>query len=544
VASPLQPRPYRALVRAFLLSELRAQGYGEATGSRPGALIAPFTWVVAQLLTMSLLLCLALFVRTSPAFFAAANLLVCGVSVFAAVAVEFHEAALDPADRAVLGWRPLTPRTYAAARGTTLLGYVAVVTASLTVLPATVGAGQWGAGPWWVPLYGAASICVGLGAAALVLLLHLGLGAGRVLDGLRTALAWLQIVGVMVGLYGGQLMLRDDTGDLEVFAYAPPRWFAALPTTALGDAVAAGSQIPSAAGPTLGAAVGISLALVAVGGGLLARRWRTLGPESGSRPVAEARPAAGTLARGRLQRALVRGLGRQGYAAFWLATVMLSRDRELLGRSLPALATGAAAVIVGLVTGQYGDPLDRGTPLALRALPVATVGLLASALPSLLHNAMYIRDHAAAWRLRSAPLRAPAQLAHGLTSAVLLLVGVPSAVAVGAVGLARWGAPGHAVAWTLGTLVVLALVAEAVLPTVVRDVPLSRSPARGVALGPIAVPVAGAASLASLLAGLASAAAGRPATLAVGCALLVVAGVVLRRRGRAALDRALSGSRP
>lgn len=528
-------------MRAFVLSELRAQQYGEATGAKPGALIAPLTWVVMQLLTMSLLLCLALFVRVSPGFFAAANLLLCFVSVFSAVVVEFHEAALHPADRTVLGWRPLDRRTYAAARGTTLLGYVALVTACLTVLPAVVGAGQWAAGPWWIPLYVGASCAVGATAAALVLVLHLALGAGPVLDGLRTALSWIQIIGVMVGVYGGQLMLRDGTGNVEMFAARPPPWFDALPSTWLGDAVAAGSGAPAVALPALAAAVGVAVATSMLGGGLLARAWGAL--HDGTRRGA-LRGRAATL-KGTLGAPLMVRLagGRQAHAAFWLAGAMLRRDRELLNRSLPALATGAAAVILGLATDQFGDPLNPATPLALRALPIAAVALIASAVPSLLHNALYSRDHAAGWRLRAAPLPSPAMLADGLRRAMLLYVAVPSVLGVGLVAAWRWDAPLHALLWTGMTLLTVDGVARLLLPTVVRDVPFSRPAARGVALGPIAIPLAGAAAVASLVAGLASLLAGHPLLLMALLAGLAAALPLITARTRARLDARLSGAR-
>lgn len=542
-SAPIQRRPYRALVRAFLLAELRSPGYGDATGSKPGAMVAPFTWVVGQMLTMSLLLCVVLFMRVEPGFFAAANLLLCGVSVFAAVAVEFHEAALHPDDRTVLAWRPVSARTYSAARSTTLAAYVMVVTACLTVLPATVGAGQWGAGAWWLPLYTVASFAVGLSAASLVLLLHLGLGAGPVLDGLRAGLSWLQILGVMVGFYGGQLMLRNSTGNLEMFAFAPPSWLGWIPTTPLGIAVAQGSRAPIDGLVEVGVAVAVAGALATVGWMLLARAWGSLRlgvmVSSGSAP---ATPVRGTLAASGAARLVARS-GRAKHAAVWLARTMLLRDRELLNRSLPALATGAAAATLGLLTGQFGDPLDPGTTLTHRVLPLATVALLASAVPSLLHNALYSRDHAAAWRLRTAPLPSPAALAEGLRMAMLGLVGLPSVLALTAVACLRWQDPLHAVSWGIGTWLILDLIARLMLPTVVRDVPFSRPASRGVALGPVAIPIAAAGSLATGIATLGSLAAGRPALLAALLLALLLARPLVTARTRERLDQRLSGAR-
>lgn len=518
----VQPRAARALLRSLLLMDLRAQHYGDATGAKAGALFPPLYWVFGQFLTTSLLTSLVLFTRVDAGFFAGANLLVALVSLFSAVVVELHEVVDDPSDRLVLGARPVTPATHAAARGGNLLAYVLLLWAATTVFPAIVGAAQLDAGPLWAPLYALLSLCVCLVATGAVVLLHLGFGAGPLLDGLRTGLAWVQIVGVMVGFYGGQLMLRNGTGSVEWFAAHPPPWFEALPSTALGDAVAAGSwgAWPVPLGFALlaggGAAVGSGL--------LLVRAWGLRRERAVTRPTAAQGTARASLAdgwTGRLTRSRAEAVG------FWMFRALLLRDAELRSRSLPALAAGGAVVALGLLSDQFGDPLDPSTPLTDRVLPVAAVPLLAGAVPLLLRNALYSRDHAAGWRLAQAN---HAALGEGVRKAATLLVLLPAVLGLGLAAQVAWRHPLHAVAWTLLTWAAVVLGGKLVRPAALPGPPFSRPAARGGAMGPVMVLVAGVGTLAGALAGAASLLSPWPLAVGglVGAALLAAAGV---RRG-------------
>ena len=521
-------RPFRGLLRTFLLMDLRAQHYSQATGVGATAVIPPLYWVIGQFLTLSALTTAALFGRVDATFFAAANLAVLALGVFSAMVVEFHEAALDPADATVLAWRPIPQRTYARARMANVGLYVSGMIVLQTIFPAIVGVAQRDASWSWLLLYPLASLAVGVTAAALVVLMHAARGLGRALDDLRTGFAWVQIVGIMVVFYGGQLMLRNGTGSLEWFAAHPPRWFTLLPTTLLGEAVA------SAGLPILGAGLAIAAVSATLATLQLARAWADLGKHAGGDTRTVGGRLAGTLASGWIG-AVTSSRGQA--AGLWLFRTVLLRDAELRSRSLPALATGGAAAVLGVLTQQFANPFTAG-PTADVVLPLATVVLIAAASPSLLYNSLFSRDHAAAWRLRAAP--EPAELAEGVRRGVVLLVLLPATVALTVACQVTWRAPGHALAFGVGTWLIVALCSRIAAANVFVDVPLSRPAARGSALGPIALLSAGVGAVASTVVGAAwLVRESLPGLVGVAVAL-VVANVIADRLGRARIRRVLA----
>ncbi len=217
-------RAFRGLVAAFIKLDLRGEHYGQATRARAKEAIPALFWVVGQMLAASALLTAILFARVDVWFFAFASLSALAFLIVSAVITEFHEAVFDPRDVGVLGHRPISPRTYASARFANLLLYVAFMALALTIFPAITGAGLRDAGILYVPAYLLAAACVATIAAALTVIGYTVVGAGSDLDGAKTAMAWTQIVLILVLFYAGQLMLRDATGGLEMFAAQPPAW--------------------------------------------------------------------------------------------------------------------------------------------------------------------------------------------------------------------------------------------------------------------------------------------------------------------------------
>lgn len=530
----IQPRPLLGLLRALLLVDLRGQHYGSATNTGAGAVIPPLYWVVGQFLAVSWLLTAAMVARVDVGFFAAMSLGVGALMVLSAVVVEFHEAVLDPSDVEILGHRPILPRTYAGARMANLGFYVGLMTAAVTLFPSIVGLAWPGIGAWWLLVYPVASVAVCAAVASAAALLWVRLGAGRALAGLRALLAWIQIVAILVVFYGGQLMLRNGDGGVERWAARPPLWFERIPTTPVGRWVARVAAEPAL--EDLGLAAALLAGAAAVGAAALlslSAGWSAIraGAFSAGAPVPDDRPPRGTIVRPWLRR-LTRD--RAEAVGAWLVLTALVRDAELRMRSVPALATAAAAVLLGLGTRQYGDPLAGLSTEVV--LPVAAVVLLAAAIPQLAHNLSVSRDHAAAWLLGSAPASNASALRRGARRAAVWVVMGPPVLILAALGTARWDPWWHGPAFGLGAWLVVVICAQLSFPAALPGLPLSRRPRRGGALGPVVIVAAGTGGVASLgMAGLVLASplpGGLPATL-VG---LVVVSVVLdlrdRRRGR------------
>ncbi len=508
----VRPRPYRALVRALLLMDFRCQGYGRATATKPGELLPPFFWVVSQFLFTSAVLSCLLFARADVWAFALVHLAGSMLLAFSAIVVEFNEVVLDLGDRDVVGHRPVPGRTYAAARLTNLAFYVAILTLASNLFPAIVGTGLRDGGAWFLPAYLAASAmgnAWAVGAAILAYGLAPGRGDRRAL---KDTLAWTQILLALVAFYGAQMVLRDPEKKLEVFLATPPEWFRWLPPAWLADLVVRGRQLSAGWGAaTLGTAL--------LGVWVLRSLVRYY---ADTQPVAAAEPAPDRTRRPRpLPGPWVRRLAgsRAQAASLALCLRMLARDHDLRMRTLPTLATAAAFLAFGLFAGQAGDPFV-GDPSA-SVLSIVVVQLVVLAVPSILHNMRFGRDHAASWLLRTAPSAAR----HGESArlAACWTIILPAFLVVWAGFSIGWGSPGHAgIVCALGWIEACAL-AHWSVRAIRLDVPFSEPAARGAVLGPIA-PFLAAAGTVGIAAGAAMHSACRSGVLLVGYSVAVVAG--------------------
>ncbi len=386
----VQSRSFRALVFNYLLIDLRAQTYAQATNSKPGDAIPPLYWVVSQFLALSLLLCAVLTARVPAEFLAATHLLVTAVMVFSAVLVEFHEALFSVEDFRVLGHRPVTDRTWAFARLTNLGVYIGLVTLSLTIFPTIVGASQPDAAWSWGVLYPVASLSVAMVATAVALLV--ARTAGTPLEGLRRIASWVQIIGILVLFYGGQLMLRKGSGELEMLASRPPTWFGVLPTTWLGGGVARGASTH-----VIIAAL-FALVLSAMVVLRLAASWRgvahvvTIPRRVEYAPLRIAHSLSESLRLGLIGDRTSRTLAA-------LTSRVFARDGDLRTRVYATLALPVAGAVLGVLTDQYAAP---GTGTLGQQVPSFAVPMLfAVAVVQGLIPLLSSRDHAAAWRLHA-----------------------------------------------------------------------------------------------------------------------------------------------
>ncbi|MCO5167528.1 MAG: hypothetical protein M9894_14370 [Planctomycetes bacterium] len=500
-AADVRPRPFRALLRALLVMDLRGNHFSRATGVGPRDVVSPLVIVLGQFFAASLFLCAVLFARADAAFFAAAGLTLAAVLTATAVVVEFNEVALEPGDGLIVGHRPVPPRTYAAARLANLLAYVALMGGALTVFPAIVGAAQRDAGPLWLPCYALASAAVCAVTASLVLLAYTGLGAARALEPAKDVLAWTQIALLALFFFGGQLMLRQGQGGVELLAARPPEWFGWLPTWWLGAWVARAADAP---GPReLAAAAGVvGVAAVAAWAALARLAAAYEGVHAAGPALARTShppPAVPGTLRGRLGAAL--GWSRDVAAGHGLAARLLARDGDLKARAWPALGLPVTALALAVLTDQCGDPYVHGG--AAVVLPIAFVALLAAAVPSVVGAFRFTRDPAAALLVAASPVPR-ARLVLGVRRLVALRVFLP-VVAAAAVGLAvHWRAPLHAALHAAVAWAAVDATARLSAARLLGDLPLSRPATRGASLGgEVALLAAAGGALGLLLATLA-----------------------------------------
>jgi hypothetical protein len=534
-AAGIDPRGCVALTRALVTMDLRAGHYATATATRPGFLLSPLFLVVGQCLTASALATLLLFARVDVFFFTFVNLSLGLLVLAAALVVEFQEVVLNPHDLEIIGCRPVTPRTYAAARLANLGFYFLLLYLGLNLFPLIVGAGLRDAGWWYAPAYLAASLAGSLAVTAVVILLLSCGGLAGQLDGLKTVLAWTQIVLIMVIVYGGQLVLRDGTSALLVWGAFPPSWIDYLPVTWLARFVEAAAVAPGSGLflPAL-AVAGVALGSMVLTVARVSWLYRRLHPATTAAFVRNMPPERVGGLGGTWSGWLT--TGPEERAGFWLCRTMLRRDPDLVMRSLTSLALPVVAVLFGLWTGQFGNPCVERDP-ARSGLSVLAVYLTALAVPALLYQVTFCRDGGGLWLWSAVPLQRPAGLARGAARAVFVLAVTPCCLLLGGVAAWAWGDPlaaaGHALlagllAWVAG---------QAALWLLVPDLPFSRSPLRGGALGLPPLPVLAIGSTAAFVGGLHLLFAGRP-EFWVGVAVAGLAGGVwLRRRAQRRLDR-------
>ena len=482
----IRVRPFRALLRAYVLMDFRSQQFGRATASKPKDLVTPLFWVIGQYLLLSAITCAVLFARVDAFFFALVNLGISMLVIGTSLIVEFNEVVLDAEDLNVIGHQPVPLRTYAAARLTNLLGYVLLMTVALNLFPAIIGLGLRDTGWMYLPAYLTAAFLGNLAVVGLLLLLYTTVIGGRPRDAVREVLAWTQTVLIMVAFYGGQAVFRDSQDRLETAAYNLPDWIMYLPPAWLAHFVDS----------TAPAHMGVKWWIAGLGLLFNIGLW-TLVMQRISVAYARMQPAGTAWQRatlpalwkpGRLGGALTKWLtrSRTETAAFWLCTTMLRRDHDLRMRSWPALGVVIALVLLGLFTGQLGDPFVN-RDLATSVLPIAALYLLAYPLPAIIHNLNFSRDHAASWLLWSAPVADRVAFAEGMRKAVTYRILLPLLLALFVIFTVVWRDVWHALFHTAVGWLVIVGAGHATQLGILRRFPFSMAAARGSITGSIAL---------------------------------------------------------
>lgn len=479
----VRPRPFRALLRAYVLMDFRSQQFGRATASKPKDLITPLFWVVGQYLLLGFITSAVLFARVDAFFFALIHLGVSMLVIGTSLIVEFNEVVLDAEDLNVVGHQPVPLRTYSAARLTNLLGYVLLMTAALNIFPAIVGLGLRDTSWAYLPAYVAAALVGNLAVVGVLLLLYTTLMSGRPSDAAREVLAWTQTILIMIAFYGGQMVLRDGQDRFEMAAYNAPGWLAYLPPAWLAQFVDSTSE--GTKWWILGAGVlfnAVVWALVMTRVSAMYGRMQP-GGTAWQRATLPALSEPGGLG-GTWTRLLTRS--RQERAAFWLCSTMLKRDHDLRMRSWPSLGVALALVLLGLFLGQLGDPFVGREPANI-VLPIAALYLLAYPLPAIIHNLNFSRDYAASWLLWSSPVADRFAFAEGLRKAVTYKILLPPLVALFVLFALVWRDPLHALAHTAAGWLVVVGAGHAAQIGIMRRFPFSAPASRGAITGGVAL---------------------------------------------------------
>lgn len=496
----VEPRQFFALTKALILMDLRSQHFAASTGSRTTFAITPLFWVVGQCLAISAIASLILYLRVSAFAFTFVSLSVSMLILATTVLVEFHEVVFNPKDLGVIGPRPVSPRTYTAARFGNLLFYVGMMLTALNLFPVIVGAGLDDVSLWYVPAFLTATVCGSLCAVCAVILVLAAVGRSDRVEGWKAILAWTQIAVFAVAAYGGQLVFRNQGHAAEVWLEFPPDWVKWIPSAALAAFVDSACDQPTArllgigAGMLLGTAV-----LCGVTVWRVSQLYKTMQPvRSSTRERTMAESDIGSLGFSMLGRTL---MTREVRVGFWLTRRAMLDNASHRMRCLYPLNVAIAVVLVGFLSGQFENPLASNEASVI-AFPILSVYVLAMAIPVIVLNLSFSEWHESSWVLRSAPLGDPYGVSLGGAVVVQTLIATPACLALGiSMGIA-WGDPLSAVLHASLAWIGCWLSALAALWFVVPDLPLSQPAARGSSLGTAVVPLAAISCVASFVGGL------------------------------------------
>ncbi len=481
-------RQFRTLLRAFLVLDLHNPSFARATGAKPGEAISPLFWVIGQHLLIGLITSFVLFTRVDAAFFAWCHLVLGMLAVVSALAVELHEVVASAADWRILGALPVRGRTVALARLANLGIYLVAITLSLHLVPAIVGCGLRDAGWQWLPAYAIAALISTLLAAGATVLVLAVLLRGRLAERARDALAWTQILLILLLFYGGQALLRDAGHRLERFAADLPSWIWLTPPGQLARWCA--DACADAGTPPLALGGWIPLAGIAVAGGLWLTCWWRLsrGHAAITADAAESDELPPLRRAGRLGTWFDRLVMKDPVerTGAWLTRTMLLRDPQIRLRALPALSMPFAPLLLGLFWHRLGDPLREGDDANLT---LAAVYLVVLPVPAMVNALSGSRDADAAWILRAAPLDGADRdrLLRGMLQTITLVIALPTAVLLIAVLAWEWHALTDPLLLAAASVACAHLAGVLTIHLLGKRLPCSRPFVRGETLGPVAM---------------------------------------------------------
>ncbi|MCS6816451.1 MAG: hypothetical protein N0A16_10265 [Blastocatellia bacterium] len=355
---------------------------------------------------------------------------------------EFGATIVSPDDYEILGHRPISSRTYFAAKLSNLLFYVLLIGSALNVFPALLGAFSDAEKRSFPFAYFPVALLASLFSAMLIVLLYGALLRVINYERFKDVLVYVQIVFSFVVIFGYQVILRampywEQEGLAEsrrAILLTPPGWFASLVQIGLGQ---------WERDYMLWAGWGMLMTGVLVGAGLRSFSLEYSFHLARLRAATAERWRARSPIRRRIARALERLVARspEERAAFYLIRRMLRRDRALKLRLYPALGFPIAFIALGIAEKSLTDPFLPSKRFPSTAFFTLLVGpLLIMNFQALLP---YSQEHAAAWLFRVTPVRDLVRFFAGVRKAFLIFLLLPLFLLIGA-SFAWFWKPWHA----------------------------------------------------------------------------------------------------
>jgi hypothetical protein len=382
-----------ALTRIYLLMDFRRSGGATRTGSAGGqASPRPIVAMLVGAVLNSVMIALIVFLVRDPLTAAVGMVSMAAITISLLLLVDFAGSVVAAEDYWVLAPRPVSSRTYFAARLAAVLAYVTVFALVMSLVPAFVFLAWHRLGPGAFVGAIAATVLSSIAGAAVVIGIYTTLMAhvrpGRlvaVMSGVHLFASMLSMSGFLFVMKGFEdARIRDlSVGDFDWFWYIPTTWFAAIVPALAGTGGV--RETLAAAGATV-----MTFAVVPLACGRLSLDMALqISEATGSVPSTRGRA---------LER--IPGFGRgEAYAVATLIRAQFRYDLRFRLAILGVLPMTFFYLFLGWDEGLRNDPFVSGVKAGGPPIYMALAFL-----PMILHSALQSSDQwRAAWIFWATP---------------------------------------------------------------------------------------------------------------------------------------------
>lgn len=416
---------FRVLLRTGFQIDLR--GSAQVASARPGSSGSPLKSSLILYAIYSAFLAMLAFVLPVGSY--ARVTMIFGMTLLGMIMlVDFGVTLVVPDDMVILAWRPISSRSYFAAKLTNALSFIALFSVALFTIPSITGAFSRGGTLLFIPVFLVCAILgavfiAGLVAASYAALLRI-LSAER----FRSAVNYLQIAMMATLMVGSQIGPRLegrsamqqmtngpvlDTASWSWWDLLPPRWFCAPSEMLLGGVSTRAitlSVIAFAGTAALFIVLTRSLSLSYL------QKVHGSGASSPKRGV-QVRPSS------ILRIAMLFFRKNEEILMFDFIRRVLARDRQVRLRVYPMMAYWLI-VMPAIVIVPSGGGQSRFSTELLKIAPLVMLTLLPSVLFSLLP---YAGETQGAWIFDLTGLENTASAANGIKKTLVWLFLIPLA---------------------------------------------------------------------------------------------------------------------
>ena len=383
-----------ALTRTYLLMDLRRGGGARKTrSSRTHQSPVSVAAMIVGALVNSLMISLLVYLIRDPLTAAIVMVTMAGATTSMLLMVDFAGSVIASEDYWVLAPRPVSSRTYFAARLAAVLAYIVSFALMLALAPAVMFLFAHGLGVGGFLGAIGATVLSSVAGAGLVIAAYTSLLTRVSASRLVPVITLVHLSGSMMAMAGFLLVVRgfDDPGFRDVSIanvrwlwYLPPAWFAALVPTLAGTGGAAEAAAASGA-------VVLTLVLLWLACGRISLDSASQLTEAASAGTGRAAP-----------RLLDRFPGFRSGEAYVVSTLIRAQFRHDLRFRLAILGVLPMTVFymfLGWEDGLLLDPFSTGGNSG-----PAPIYMALGFLPMMLHGAVQASDHwKASWLFWAAP---------------------------------------------------------------------------------------------------------------------------------------------